>query len=133
LVISGIVGERIWNERIEFWEKVYGEAHRSVVGAADIPGFDMTTMSSVYFDEGLVEVVGAGEVVTSECILRVRTTRSSWAETSGHRLACRHAQVTGLSHDILPRRGEYGDSDHPRVPHSFRHVLLPYKGHFEPR
>jgi hypothetical protein len=33
LVISGIVGERIWNERIEFWEKVYGEA--PAIGAAD--------------------------------------------------------------------------------------------------
>jgi hypothetical protein len=93
----------------------------------------MTTMSSVYFDEGLVEVVGAGEVVTSECILRVRTEWSDRAELLGHRLACRHAKVARLSHDLHPRRNECRDSDHPRVPHLFRHVLLPYKGHLEPR
>lgn len=105
LVISGIVGERIWNERIDFWEKVYGEARWSVVCAVDISGFDMTTMSSVYCDEGLVEVVGAGEVVTSECILRVRTGWSDWAELrTSTRMSPRQSRSTSTRRSPSPRR-----------------------------
>lgn len=25
LVLSGITGERVWKERVEFWQGVYGE------------------------------------------------------------------------------------------------------------
>jgi protein arginine N-methyltransferase 3 len=56
LVISACTGKRLWNERIDFWNNVYG--------------FDMSsTMIEPYFKEGIVEIVD-NEVVTSECIVR---------------------------------------------------------------
>ncbi|KAI9638963.1 S-adenosyl-L-methionine-dependent methyltransferase [Dioszegia hungarica] len=54
--LVGITGERLWKERIDFWQSVYG--------------FNMTAMDKVYYDEGLVEVVDAAEVLTSEAVVR---------------------------------------------------------------
>ncbi|KAL1406590.1 hypothetical protein Q8F55_008296 [Vanrija albida] len=56
LVIAAITGKRIWRERFEFWQKVYG--------------FDMSAMTTPYWNEGLVEIVDREEVVTSEAIVR---------------------------------------------------------------
>jgi len=36
-----------------------------------IPGFDMSTMSTTYFDDGLIDVNEAKEIVTNECIIKV--------------------------------------------------------------
>jgi protein arginine N-methyltransferase 3 len=58
--LVGITGDRLWKERIEFWQSVYG--------------FDMTAMDKVYFDEGLVEVVDASEIVTDDAVVRVSST-----------------------------------------------------------
>lgn len=81
LLISGITGERLWKERMEFWSSVYG--------------FDMTAMNGVYFDEGLVEVVDAAEIATNEAVVRVSLTDCEELIT-GHRHAYRHAQVPRL-------------------------------------
>jgi protein arginine N-methyltransferase 3 len=75
LVLSAITGERVWRERVDFWKSVYGES--SPWSPTNILDFDMTTMNNVYFDEGLVEVVDAKEVVTSECIVRVGLSEKS--------------------------------------------------------
>ncbi|EIW71571.1 hypothetical protein TREMEDRAFT_42931 [Tremella mesenterica DSM 1558] len=56
LVISGITAEKVWAERVKFWSSVYG--------------FDMSTMSDTYFDEGLTEVVDPEEVITTESIIK---------------------------------------------------------------
>ncbi|TXT12809.1 hypothetical protein VHUM_01210 [Vanrija humicola] len=56
LVIAAITGKRIWRERFEFWQQVYG--------------FDMSAMTTPYWNEGLVEIVDRDEVVTSEAIVR---------------------------------------------------------------
>ncbi|WVQ75080.1 hypothetical protein IAR50_004689 [Cryptococcus sp. DSM 104548] len=56
LVISAITGERVFRERVHFWSSVYG--------------FDLTTMGGISFDEGLIEVVDAEEIVTTESIVR---------------------------------------------------------------
>ncbi|KAL7425061.1 hypothetical protein Q5752_000749 [Cryptotrichosporon argae] len=56
LVITAITADRLWRERVDFWRNVYG--------------FNMSGMVNPYFAEGLVEVVDADEVVTTECIVR---------------------------------------------------------------
>lgn len=50
LVLSAITGDRVYRERVKFWNSVYG--------------FDLSTMNAVGFDEGLTEVVDEEEVVT---------------------------------------------------------------------
>jgi len=72
LVISGITGERVWRERVEFWKGVYGKSDPGGMGPHSWVGFDMTTMDSVYFNEGLVEYVDEKEIVTDEVVVRVR-------------------------------------------------------------
>nr|ODN91066.1 protein arginine N-methyltransferase 3 [Cryptococcus depauperatus CBS 7841] len=56
LVLSAITGDRVCRERVDFWKSPYG--------------FDLSVMSSVYFDEGLTEVVDKEEVITTESIVR---------------------------------------------------------------
>lgn len=57
LVISAITGQRIYNERIAFWNDVYG--------------FTMSSaMTGVYYPEGIIDIVDREEVVTSEAIVR---------------------------------------------------------------
>ncbi|ODN78581.1 hypothetical protein L202_04189 [Cryptococcus amylolentus CBS 6039] len=56
LAISAITGERVFRERVHFWSSVYG--------------FDLSTMGGISFDEGLIEVVDAEEIVTTESIVR---------------------------------------------------------------
>ncbi|OWZ43844.1 protein arginine N-methyltransferase 3 [Cryptococcus neoformans c45] len=56
LVLSAITGDRVYRERVKFWNSVYG--------------FDLSTMNAVGFDEGLTEVVDEEEVVTTESIVR---------------------------------------------------------------
>ena len=68
LVISGITGDRVFKERVEFWKGVYC---KSQVSSALMSGFDMTTMDSVYFNEVMVEYVDEKEIVTSEFVVRV--------------------------------------------------------------
>lgn len=57
LLLSAITGERLWADRMTFWEKVYG--------------FDMTAMRGVYLKDGIVDTVDAKEIVTDEYDLRV--------------------------------------------------------------
>lgn len=52
LLLSAITGDRLWSERMTFWESVYG--------------FNMTAMRGVYSAEGIVDTVPASEVCTSE-------------------------------------------------------------------
>ena len=50
LLLSAITGDRLWSERMTFWESVYG--------------FNMTAMRGVYSTEGIVDTVPAEEIVT---------------------------------------------------------------------
>jgi hypothetical protein len=34
-------------------------------------GFDMSTMNSTYFDEGLIDINAAKEIVTNEVVIKV--------------------------------------------------------------
>jgi protein arginine N-methyltransferase 3 len=52
LLLSAIAGDKLWSERMTFWESVYG--------------FDMTAMRGVYAAEGIVDTIPASEVCTSE-------------------------------------------------------------------
>lgn len=56
LVLTAITGERLWKEKIDFWNSVYG--------------FDMSTMGTSYFDEGQIDINEASEVVTNEFIIK---------------------------------------------------------------
>ncbi|KAK8849623.1 hypothetical protein IAR55_004958 [Kwoniella newhampshirensis] len=56
LVLSAITGDRVWKERVEFWNSAYG--------------FDLSTMQGPQFGEGSTEIVDKEEVVTNEAIVR---------------------------------------------------------------
>lgn len=71
LVLTAITGEKLWKERVDFWNSVYGESKPGIyVESALIPGFDMSTMNSSYFGEGLIDVNNAKEIVTNEYIIK---------------------------------------------------------------
>lgn len=85
LVISGITGERVWRERVEFWKGVYGESiFGRTLGRHSCAGFDMTTMDSVYFNEGMVEYVDAKEIVTDEIVVRVSSLPYTQSTSEAH-------------------------------------------------
>jgi protein arginine N-methyltransferase 3 len=69
LVLTAITGEKLWKERIDFWKSVYGELIS--LEKMLIAGFDMSTMNTTYFDDGLIDVNEAKEIVTNECVIKV--------------------------------------------------------------
>jgi protein arginine N-methyltransferase 3 len=73
LVLTAITGERLWKEKIDFWNSVYGEHLCSEIGCVLMTGFDMSTMGTSYFDEGQIDINEAKEVVTNEFIIKVCT------------------------------------------------------------
>ncbi|BEJ15689.1 hypothetical protein CspHIS471_0502940 [Cutaneotrichosporon sp. HIS471] len=57
LVISAITGDRVFRERIDFWDNVYG--------------YNMSSaMNGVYYPDGVIDIVDREEVVTSEAVVR---------------------------------------------------------------
>ena len=76
LVLTAITGERLWKEKIDFWNSVYGELARSSMMCVLMTGFDMSTMGTSYFDEGQIDINEAKEIVTNEFIIKVCTSRS---------------------------------------------------------
>ncbi|GMK55683.1 hypothetical protein CspeluHIS016_0207390 [Cutaneotrichosporon spelunceum] len=57
LVISAITGDRVFRERIDFWDNVYG--------------YNMSSaMNGVYYPDGVIDIVDRQEVVTSEAVVR---------------------------------------------------------------
>jgi protein arginine N-methyltransferase 3 len=73
LVLTAITGERLWKEKIDFWNSVYGELPRWSMVCVLMAGFDMSTMGTSYFDEGQIDINEAKEVVTNEFIIKVCT------------------------------------------------------------
>jgi protein arginine N-methyltransferase 3 len=71
LVLTAITGERLWKEKIDFWNSVYGEHFGPRIGCVLMIGFDMSTMGTSYFDEGQIDINEAKEVVTNEFIIKV--------------------------------------------------------------
>jgi protein arginine N-methyltransferase 3 len=72
LVISAITGAGVWKDKVAFWDDVYGQCSLCLSAReTDGPGFDMTVMKPTYFEEGLVEIVDAKEVVTDEYVVKV--------------------------------------------------------------
>ncbi len=57
LVISAITGDRVFRERIDFWDNVYG--------------YNMSSaMNGVYYPDGVIDFVDREEVVSSEAVVR---------------------------------------------------------------
>jgi hypothetical protein len=89
----------------------------------------MHAMDSVYFSEGLVEYVDEKEIVTDECVVRVRgnTLTAKWDKTlngvSGHQHTFCDAQIARFPL-ILHTHGQ-DRHDYPGVLHPFRYLFLP--------
>lgn len=74
LALTAITGEKLWKERIDFWQSVYGHLCSSVRSETELltcKGFDMSVMNKTYFGEGLIDVMDAKEVVTDEFVIKV--------------------------------------------------------------
>lgn len=78
IILAGITGQQLWDEGFGFWDNVYGEPAGSVVsrdkGDADpvmIAGFDMSAMRPTRCQDGLIEIVNAKEICTTETIVTV--------------------------------------------------------------
>jgi hypothetical protein len=94
-MLAGMTGERIYEEAFGFWDEVYGELLSPSSGKAAsgkrsrgslmkssrtlmlvlilvrLAGFDLSAMKPTQFEDGIVEVVDAKEVMTTECALKV--------------------------------------------------------------
>jgi protein arginine N-methyltransferase 3 len=84
IMMAGMTGERLYEEGFDFWNKVYGkvEVDKPCFSSAAhvLPfllrkGFDLSPMKPTKFEDGIIEVVDAEELVTSECPLTVRNCR----------------------------------------------------------
>lgn len=75
IILAGITGQQLWDEGFGFWDNVYGT---SVIGSSyacadDGAGFDMSAMRPTRCQDGLIEIVNAKEICTTETIVTVRT------------------------------------------------------------
>ena len=80
LVLSAITGDKLWKERVDFWQSIYGVYFSSTSDCRDqctanAAGFDMSAMNKTYFGEGLIDVMDAKEIVSDEQIIKVSLRR----------------------------------------------------------
>jgi hypothetical protein len=91
IMLAGMTGERIYEEAFGFWDEVYGESpvvsrkaasrnrsrgcpmksSRTLMMIFQLVGFDLSAMKPTQFEDGIVEIVDAKEVMTTECALKV--------------------------------------------------------------
>lgn len=63
IMLSLFAGQSLVNDRIEFWNDVYG--------------FKMAAMKEEIYDDALIDVVNGGDIVSDEYSLSVRRSLSS--------------------------------------------------------
>lgn len=74
IILAGITGQQLWDEGFGFWDNVYG---MSLVTSPRTPahnatGFNMSAMRPTRCQDGLIEIVNAKEICTTETIVTVR-------------------------------------------------------------
>lgn len=74
IVLAGITGQQLWDEGFGFWDNVYGKSaiEPPRTPADEATGFDMSAMRPTRCQDGLIEIVNAKEICTTETIVTVR-------------------------------------------------------------
>ena len=74
IIFAGITGQQLWDEGFGFWDNVYGMSlvPSPRTTADNTTGFDMSAMRPTRCQDGLIEIVNAKEICTTETIVTVR-------------------------------------------------------------
>ena len=135
IILAGITGQQLWDEGFGFWDNVYGKfvviIPRTCADA--VTGFDMSAMRPTRCQDGLIEIVNAKEICTTETIVTVRLALSLIGSTAdlfditGYQYAHSYRQVARLPLRLrvatLGDRQRRAQSD-SSIHHLVRHFLL---------